>query len=509
MLYGEMNFTYKLFIDLIVTMLIVLVIKKLVNFIKYYNCFLKLPKDPNCTFLLGDLLHFIPAIWDQKFSSDAVTTYMTKNASHHQIKSGIHGGWLGWWPIVILHDYKAIEALVRENVIHKPIFYKFTGLREGLISSVGQKWKMRRKMIEPFFVSKQTKKFAIISDSVFAPMINGNDFCEEGKYLTLVEKLHSSTGNIILNATAGVPIEKEQEEKNFLNKTMHLMETNTMARICNPPLWFDWIFNVTKAGRKTVKMMARVYKFLDDCIIRNEEILNESDKSGQSDSSSFNFVKMLLTSNKGKIDLEGINEELLTAVSAGHDSSALTLNTLMFILGNYPDIQEKVYQEISSMFGENESVNDIERVKHCEYLDKCLKESMRLYPAVPLIARELEEPIEINGYNLPKGSILICNIFNVHRDPRIYPDPTQYDPERFDPSNLPNIPKGAYIPFGVIPRACTGSRFALIEMKIFLIHLIRKYKIFSAKKLEEVSFEMDFTLKPSSPLEIMLRKRTN
>ena len=177
------------------------------------------------------------------------------------------------------------------------------------------------------------------------------------------------------------------------------------------------------------------------------------------------------------------------------------------MVGNYPDIQEKLYQEIISIFPGNEPVDDIEKINQCDYLDCCIKESLRLYPPVPLIARHLEEDVQLDGHLLLKGSDIVLNIYCIHRDPTVYPNPSEYNPERFDSSNISNIPKGAYLPFGILPRNCIGYRFALIEMKNFLIHILRKFKIFSVKKHEDVSVIIELILRPSCPLEIILQKR--
>ncbi|XP_053205065.1 cytochrome P450 4c21-like [Panonychus citri] len=483
--------------------------EKLFNFIGYLKPFFKLPKDPKCSFLFGDSIQFIPGLWNTKLSSVAITNFMISNASNHQIKSGLHAFWLGWWPMVVINDHKCVEELISYSaIISKPPFYKFMGLKDGLITSTGEKWKMRRKMIEPFFVSKQQKRFALTIDEVFDLLVNEDDFCNQGKYLTLCHKVHLATADIIMKVTADLPIDSEKERKLDSVEAIDLMERSTIVRLCNPFLWSDRIFNMTRFGKKCTKMANLGYEFIEIAINNNLDH-NSNDIDDQSGLfSPFNLVN-ILNSHKGKIDSSGISEEILTTVAAGHETTATALKWTLFILGNRIDIQEKLYQEISSIFDDKESVNDIVKIKDCEYLDKCLKESMRLYPPVPFIGRELDEPIEINGYYLPKGPTTMINILSIHRDPRIYPNPTEYDPERFDPSNLPNIPKGAYIPFGVMPRNCIGYRFALIEMKIFLIHLIRRYEIFSAKKLEDVSFTMDTSLKPSFPLEIMLRKRSN
>ncbi|XP_053204181.1 cytochrome P450 4V2-like [Panonychus citri] len=508
MFFSEVNFINKSLINLIVVLLFFFAMKKLFDLFNYLNYFFKLPKDPECSFLFGDLPKFKSAYWDSKLSSINLVNFLTSNASNHQIKSGLHALWRGWWPLVVINDHKSIEALTSKSHITKPSFYAFTGLKDGLVVSCGEKWKMRRKMIEPFFVSKQQKRFAVTMDEVFDSLINKDDFCEEGKYSTLADQIHLSTFDIIFKVTADLPIGAEREEKLHAMEAIEFMEMITIERVCNPLYWSDQIFFSTKLGRKATRMTNRAYIFVENVVNRNFH--NKNDGYDESSTfSSLNFVNMLAGSSRGKIDSEGISEELITTAAAGHETTATALNLILFILGNRLEIQEKLYQEISSMFDKNESANDIEKVNKCEYLDKCIKESMRLYPPIPLIARELDEPMEINSYYLPKGTTVGVNIFSIQRDPRIYPNPTEYDPERFDPSNLPNIPKGAYIPFGVAPRNCIGYRFALIEMKIFLIHLIRRYEIFSAKKLEEISFRTEFTLKPSCALEIMLRKRVS
>ncbi|XP_053204184.1 cytochrome P450 4V2-like isoform X2 [Panonychus citri] len=461
------------FIHLILIVLNFFVVKKVFQFFKYFNHFLKLPKDPNCSFLFGDLLPFLPGFWNPKWTPIALTNFMISNASNHQIKSGLHACWFGWWPMVAINDHRSIEALISKSNISKPSFYAFTGLKEGLITSRGEKWKMRRKMIEPFFVSKQQKRFALTIDEVFDSLVNEDDFCNQGKYLTLSKKVVAATSDMIMKVTTDLPLGSEKEEKLHVTETIKLMEMTLLTRLCNPLIWSDNIFNATELGKKCTNMTNRVYKFVDLCVDQNLKHQSTDIDQPHSTKSHYNFVNMLRSSNKG----------------------------------NRLEIQEKLYQEISSVFDDNDSVNDIEKVNKCEYLDKCIKESMRLYPPVPVIARELDEPMEINSYYLPKGTTIAVNIFSIQRDPRIYPNPTEYDPERFDPSNLPNIPKGAYIPFGVTPRNCIGFRFALIEMKIFLIHLIRKYEIFSARKLEDVALLMKLMLNPSCPLEIKLQKR--
>ena len=224
-----------------------------------------------------------------------------------------------------------------KNIINKPAFYRFTVLKEGLVTSKDNKWKMRRKMIEPFFASKQQRVFLPTIDQVFDSMVKSEfvKLSDKGKPVTLSDQIHSTTCDIILNVTLNIPIEGKKEDKIHIIDTIDLREMIMMRRIFNPLLWIDGIFCKTELGKNSVQMTERFYDFFESSV---EQVLGDNSariqSNGIKESPSVNdLVNTLMKTGNGKIDLQGISEEVLTTVSAGHETTATALNWTLFVLG--------------------------------------------------------------------------------------------------------------------------------------------------------------------------------
>lgn len=113
----------------------------------------------------------------------------------------------------------------------------------------------------------------------------------------------------------------------------------------------------------------------------------------------------------------------------GHDTTATAVTWAMHVFGCYPDVQQKVYDEIREVCGDATDLT-VEHLSRLKYLECCLKEILRLYPSVPLITRRLGAPIVVDGHEIPAGIEVMINIYLIHRDPRFWDDPEDFRPER-------------------------------------------------------------------------------
>lgn len=154
-----------------------------------------------------------------------------------------------------------------------------------------------------------------------------------------------------------------------------------------------------------------------------------------------------------------------------------------------------------------EDIDDLGKIGQLVYMEQCIKESLRLFPPLPVVLRYLENDIQIGSRTLLKDSVVVMFILAAHHDPSVFPQPTKYDPERFAPHVVDSIPKYSFLPFGLGPRMCIGYRYAYIEMKIFLTQFLRRYRVKSMKSLEEVSFYIELISRPTCPLEVVLSPR--
>jgi cytochrome P450 len=143
-------------------------------------------------------------------------------------------------------------------------------------------------------------------------------------------------------------------------------------------------------------------------------------------------------------------------------------------------------------------------VPDLEYTGRVLKEAMRLYPPVPQIPRETTERVELGGYELPVGATVAPSQWTVHRDERFWDDPTEFRPERFDGAD--DRPRFAYFPFGGGPRRCIGQQFAMVEGKLILATLARRFHTELASD-PDVDLSVSITTRPVDPIEVRLTRR--
>ncbi len=182
-----------------------------------------------------------------------------------------------------------------------------------------------------------------------------------------------------------------------------------------------------------------------------------------------------------------IRDELLTLLVAGHETTATALSWAVERLVRHPGKLERLRAEV--LAGEN------------AYLTATIQETLRLRPVIVLVIRKLTEPVELGGYELPAGARVTPSIYLIHRDPRIYPEPHSFVPERFLDS-----PPGTYtwIPFGGGVRRCLGAAFAQFEMAVVLRELIARRRLAPARAASERPFRRAITETPRHEAAVVL-----
>lgn len=141
-----------------------------------------------------------------------------------------------------------------------------------------------------------------------------------------------------------------------------------------------------------------------------------------------------------------------------------------------------------------------------KYLERVIKEAMRLYPPVPIIGRKLSEDVQLDGYCIPAGCMIKIDLYNLHRDPRYFVDPEKFDPDRFLPE-FSNRHPYAYIPFSAGPRNCIGQKFASYEEKAVICAIMRNFKIRAVDKRDDVKMINELVLRPIGGINVTLEKR--
>ncbi|WP_106962327.1 cytochrome P450 [Streptomyces exfoliatus] len=180
-----------------------------------------------------------------------------------------------------------------------------------------------------------------------------------------------------------------------------------------------------------------------------------------------------------------IRDELVTLLVAGYESSARTLTWAFVLLDQHPEVMERAAGDARAV-------------------EAVLSETLRLYPTGWLLPRQAVADETLDGLRIPAGTDLLVCPYLTHRDPEVWPDPEAFVPERF-PVRTP-LPPGAYLPFGIGPRACLGTRFAMREMEVLLGGLLARFTVETTEPVGEPVFGIN--LRPAGPLYARVRERT-
>ncbi|CAN7949554.1 unnamed protein product, partial [Ixodes hexagonus] len=201
---------------------------------------------------------------------------------------------------------------------------------------------------------------------------------------------------------------------------------------------------------------------------------------------------------------------IFSRVLQGHDTTAMGISWALFLIGHSPEEQKKIFDELDSIFGEDtERHITHEDMKRMRYLECVIKESQRLYPSVPFYSRLCEDPFELGGTTLPKGTIIQVASYFLHRDPKVFPKPEEFRPDRFSPENSKGRHPFAYVPFSAGPRNCIGQKFAMSEEKIVIANILRRYKLQSLFHRDQVGIVAEMVLRPKNGIRIRFTPRTS
>lgn len=190
-------------------------------------------------------------------------------------------------------------------------------------------------------------------------------------------------------------------------------------------------------------------------------------------------------------------------LTTGFDTTAAAISWTIFLVGHHPMVQKRLFNELQDL-PLNEPY-DSDTIANLKYTELCIKEALRLFPSVPIIARQLQKPMQFGDYTLPTNTTIIIYIHYLHQDPDWFENAKQFWPERFMQTDARH--PFAYIPFSAGHRNCIGQKFAMMEAKLMVAHIFRHFHVKSTLPMDQLDYAIELITRPKSPLKAILTPR--
>ena len=207
--------------------------------------------------------------------------------------------------------------------------------------------------------------------------------------------------------------------------------------------------------------------------------------------------------SKYRLNLDELLHNIYLFMLGGYETTATALNYLSFTLATHQNEQIRLQNEIDRVYG------DYDQIIKLEYLDWFIRETLRFYPIAPFVVnRQCNTTCQIGQLKIEKGTNLTADIYSIHYDEQLYGpvSPFEFYPERFQEKRHPL----AWLPFGVGPRSCIGMHFAVLEIKLILVQILRRYTIVPGEQtLSQFAEHERFTISPKNGIWIRLQRRDN
>ena len=354
----------------------------------------------------------------------------------------------------------------------------------SLIMTPGQRHKQDRKLLAPPFHGARMRAYGKtiieVTQKEGAKLIRGKTF----KMLDLTQAI---TLEVILRAVFGVDDDAQRER--FRKAVVELA-----AAMASPIIT---VFEFTRKELGGFGPWSRFKRAAEalDVLVYEEIKKRRGNTEGREDILSL-MLDARYDDGQGMTEKE-LRDQLHLLLFAGHDTTSTALAWAFYWACRQPIEREKLMAEVDALGDSPEP----EAIVAAPYVEAFCQETLRIHPVAPNVARQLQKPFELQGRTIPEKWVVAASIMMLHENEKLYPEPRKFRPERFLERKFSPY---EYIPFGGGPRRCIGAAFALYEMKIALVTLLRRYQFRLVKDAPVRYVQRGLTMGPSGGIEMVM-----
>jgi cytochrome P450 len=390
---------------------------------------------------------------------------------------------------VMLTNPMAIEAVL---IAQQRSFRKAAGVRRlrtllgnGLVLSEGDFWLKQRRMMQPAFHRAVVTRYGDVMVRRTQAML---DRWQPGATIDAVDALRSVTLEIAVEALFGTQI--DEREIHLVRSALATADAQLQTRVSSVLMFLpDWV--PTPGNRRMNAAIAQLDRLVGRIIDARRDR-----PDGRDDLLS---LLMAAIDEGSQMSDRQLRDEALTLLVAGHETTALTLAWALYLIALDAHADEGLHAEVSTVLdGRSPAVEDVQDLQFAQHL---VWETTRLYPAGYVTVREALRDVDVNGYFIRRGTIVLLPQWVMQRDPRYFDDPDAFRPQRWADGLSDRLPRGAYFPFGMGPRQCIGAAFAMQEAVLVLAAIRRRFR-WELVSSENVRAVPAVALQPDRPIRL-------
>ena len=351
-----------------------------------------------------------------------------------------------------------------------------------------QEWVPRRRTIQPVFTKQRVREFGGHVAAAAEALADG---WADGADIDLDVEARTLTLRALGQSVLGIDLAERADD---VAEPLRIAMQYAMRRATSPvraPRWLP-----TPARSRARAASAKVHRLaldiLDAC---------RSDPSREAP-----LVQALIAARDPEtgrtLTDEEIADELIVFMFAGYDTTATTLAYALWALGRHPEVQHRLVAEVDAIPAGRLTPDDIPRL---DYTVQVLREALRLCPPAATGTRRAERDLQVGGYRVKAGTMMVVGRMAVQRDPQLWDDPLTFDPDRFSPERFKELDRWQYLPFGGGPRSCIGDHFAMLEASVALATIMRRVEVTSAEPTFPLA--VHFTMVAGGPVPARVRRR--
>jgi len=365
-------------------------------------------------------------------------------------------------PCALCHPDHARRMLLTDRETFRKSDDFAVAFGDGLLTTEGEEWRRQRDTLRPLFTHESVRGYAETMTEQIRRRVRR---WEDGQRLVLQREFADMALDVLFAALLGRELDLDGDRE-LRRAAEHLHDWFVPSSYTLP----EWV--PTPSRRRFERAKSTIRGEADRLLAERSGTASTDPREADDLLSVLAGLRASgMAEDTGMCTEEQLRDQVVTIIFAGHDTTTTTLTFATWAIANHPDVRERFHEEVDALSGPP-TVDDLDDLAVTE---RIITETLRMFPPVYALPRRTDTAVAVDGYRIPGERWVIAPVVNIHRDERWYDDPETFRPARWRGDLRGEIPDFAYLPFGAGPRICIGREFALVEAKLALATIGRRY----------------------------------